>query len=82
MDNRTGGRLQAPAEASTKIIKLLIEAEGLSRLLMLLQTACERIAAELTLQQNGAKNHEAAKYLRAAETIAGPHMIIKDELKL
>jgi hypothetical protein len=69
-------------KANIKILSFLIQAEGLSRTVRLLQYAIENEAAEMLLPMNGEKKDKAAKYMNAVESIETIFLKIKDELKL
>jgi hypothetical protein len=68
--------------ADVRILRFLIQAEGLSRTIRLLQYAIENEAAEFLLPMNGQKENEATKYMAIVEEIEPVYLKIKDEYKL
>ena len=82
MQTMANGQPAARIEASVTVLACLIEAEGLSRVIRLLQYAAERLSNELAKPTNGANLQTAAKYLKAAEELETPYRKIKDEIRL
>ena len=82
MDEINKGAGQRRIEADIKLLKFLIESEGLSRVIRLTQYAIEAIADEISKPQNGDETEKADRYLQAAESIEPIYIKIKDEIKL
>lgn len=82
MQTTANGQPAARIEASVTVLACLIEAEGLSRVIRLLQYAAERLSNELSKPTHGPDLATAAKYLKAAEELETPYRKIKDEIRL
>jgi hypothetical protein len=69
-------------KADIRILTFLIQAEGLSKTVRLLQYAIENEAAEILLPMNGERKEEAKKLMEIVEEIEPVYLKIKNEYKL
>jgi hypothetical protein len=75
-------RQQIRQDADIRILRFLIEAEGLSRTIRFLQYAIEAQAAEIAKPQAGGHTDAAITLLKASDELESIYEKFKNEFKL
>jgi hypothetical protein len=70
-----------PNEGTQSVLKFLIEAEGLSAIVLKIKIFCERRASFLS-EQSTTEKYDAPKYIRAADEIEKLFQFLKYEERL